>query len=211
MSKMLAKAALAAAVLAAPGTVAAQAEADVATGCLTLSGQIIKVAIGDQPTRACGPRQTQVTLRLGVDDEEEGGHERVDFFLAIERDGPDETIATNGPFEIFARCYTDPFGGLNFFIRLVGEVDGWWGSAGAAHGPYVAGEELQMFAHSISSTSEERGFYNGSKVGAEALSAVAPDGSYIGIEPDTLGLGMKILGHDCIAIGTAILLRSTVR
>jgi hypothetical protein len=75
MVRMLARTAIAAVVLAAPGSVAAQAEADVATGCLTRSGQITKVAIGDQPARPCRARETQVSWRLGGDDEE-GSPER---------------------------------------------------------------------------------------------------------------------------------------
>jgi hypothetical protein len=182
----------------------ASAQGATVTGCLSRTGRIVKAALGEQPARPCSPRETQVSWPLEGDDTG-GALERADFFITMERDGPDETIATNGPFEIFARCHTNVLGDLNFFIRLVAEVDGWWGSSGAGHGPYVAGEELQMFAHSISSTSEERGFYNGSNVGSEASSAVAPDGSFIAIDPETLSLGMKILDHDCIAVGSVIL------
>jgi hypothetical protein len=35
---------------------------------------------------------------------------------------------------------------------------------------------------------------------------VAPDGSYIGINPSTTGMGLSVFGHDCIAIGTAVLI-----
>jgi hypothetical protein len=44
---------------------AAQATAEVATGCLTRLGTINKVAIGNEPKVACGSRQTEITLQLG--------------------------------------------------------------------------------------------------------------------------------------------------
>jgi hypothetical protein len=44
---------------------ASQAAAEVATGCLSRSGTINKVAIGNEPKGACGSRQTEITLQLG--------------------------------------------------------------------------------------------------------------------------------------------------
>lgn len=203
--KILVKAAIAAAVLAAPGTVAAQAEADAATGCLTRSGQITKVAIGDQPARPCRSRETQVSWRLGGDDEEEGGSERVDFFLAMERDGPDETIATNGPLEVFARCYTEPFFGTThqFEIKVTSDVVGWW--VKGRNTPLGADEDEQVFSVTTAISDYHGPVYFDGYEQRGTHSALAPDGSYVAIEPDTLSVGVNILGHDCIAIGTVIL------
>lgn len=50
-----------------PLTLAAtnEAAAEVATGCLSRSGKITKVAVGTEPDRLCGRRETEITLQLG--------------------------------------------------------------------------------------------------------------------------------------------------
>lgn len=207
MVRLLVRAAIAVVVMVAPGTVGAQAEADVATGCLTRSGRITKVAIGDQPARPCRSHETEITLRLGGG---EGDRELVHFSIAMERDGPEQTIATNGPLELFARCSSSGEGTL-FRIFVTSQLDGWWIS-GDLDFPVDAGEERSMFGKS---TTAETRLFKGSEVVPTAstgtvLSAVAPDGSYIAIEPDTLGIGLNILGHDCIAVGTAMLIKGTL-
>lgn len=40
----------------------------IATGCLTSAGRITKLAVGDEPTRPCGRRETEITLSLGEAD-----------------------------------------------------------------------------------------------------------------------------------------------
>ena len=56
---------LAGTVLATVAFSAPAATAQVATGCLSPSGKLSKVAIGNTPSGSCGPRATEITLSLG--------------------------------------------------------------------------------------------------------------------------------------------------
>ena len=129
----------------------------------------------------------------------------VPFFLTMDRDGPEQTIAANGPLEIIAQCFAEPIGEtLNIRIFVTSEVDGWRTSDGGSD-ERDAGAEIGMFRENVPLEGER--YRKGTLVAdvTTVISAVAPDGSYIAIEPDTLGVGLNILGHDCIAVGTAIL------
>ena len=59
MLRLLAAAAVVISFPAAP-----EAAAEVATGCLTRSGSITKLALGNEPARRCGRRQTEISLPL---------------------------------------------------------------------------------------------------------------------------------------------------
>jgi hypothetical protein len=85
----------------------ANAAAQVATGCLTRSGDIINVAIGNQPKRPCRSNQSEITVSLGVHDHEEAeGIDTVSFFFEM-AGGEERSILTIGSTEIFARCQID--------------------------------------------------------------------------------------------------------
>jgi hypothetical protein len=127
----------------------------------------------------------------------------MDFILTMERDGPDETIATNGPLEIFARCFTRA-GQHGFEIMVTSDVGGWW--ARDRNTPLGADEEeIILRVDYIPSSSYVGPLYFEGHGRTHTPGALAPDGFYIAAEPDTLSVGLDILGHDCIAIGTVIL------
>jgi hypothetical protein len=168
-----------------------------ATGCLTPGGAISQVAPGDAPARPCPPSQSQISL---------GGGREVPFYIVLDGDGDEETIATNGPLEYFARCRVNSEISPGVFRDIVEIVatsteDGWFLNHDS--GPNSADDELVNFVITISTGDE---FYDND---IDNGTMAAPDGSYLAIDGEMLGLGLNIFGHDCIVIGTAVLINGT--
>lgn len=171
---------------------------DVATGCLTRGGKIIKVAVGDQPARPCRSRETEIVLRLDGDDD--SGPRTVRFFITLDGDGSEQTIASNGPLEIFVRCSLDDasIGGVDRVVFLVtSTIDGWW--INQAH-PSLAGQELRMadFRNNVGG----QALFNGrDNVVVGSNSVIAPGGYLITIDFEEVASGLHIFDHDCLAAG----------
>jgi hypothetical protein len=180
------------------------ADAQTLTGCLTKGGALTKLAIGDEPAKPCQGKQTQLSLPL-----EDGGTQTgtIQFFVTLDGDGSEKTIAVNGPLELIARCQLSlGIGQEQVSIRVFSELAGARLAASAGFVPSPAPNEfLLSFGRTVNGPGTE--IYTraveaaGSNV--EGTSVLAPDGSYIGVEASSLGLGVNILGHDCIAVGTA--------
>jgi hypothetical protein len=184
----------------------ATADAQTLTGCLTRGGTLTKLAIGDEPARPCQGNQTQLSLPLEDGDSET---RTIQFFVMLEGDGSEETIAVNDPLELFARCELSlGIGQDQVSIRAFSDIAGAQLAASSGFVPSPAPNEfLLSFGRTVNGPGTE--IYTraveaaGSNV--EGTSVLAPDGSYIGVEASTLGLGLNILDHDCIAVGTVYL------
>jgi hypothetical protein len=125
----------------------------------------------------------------------------------LDGDGSRETIAVNGPLVLFARCELSlGIGQDQVSIRAFSDIAGAGLAASSGFVPSPPPNEfLLSFGRTVNGPGTE--IYTraveaaGSNV--EGTSVLAPDGSYIGVEASTLGLGLNILDHDCIAVGTA--------
>ena len=171
------------------GVFATNANADEITGCLTKNGRILNLAPGDTSLRPCKKWQQQVTLDIG--DTEPAIGQSIPFYVTLDGDGAEETIATNGPLEIFARCLVDGAGTATIQVYFASAVDGWYfidGEPAWPASPQSAGEFLYR---------ELGGSFNRYSV----AKVVAPDGSYLALESSTFGLTTNILGHDCLLVG----------
>lgn len=127
--------------------------------------------------------------------------ERVPFYVVLDGDGAEQTIATNGALEYFARCRVDDAGSDRIQIIVTSTQDGWFEED--AGGPQAAGAEIIQFT---TSTGLATPIYSDD---IDEGSAVAPDGSYVGIDGEMTGLGLNIFGHDCIAVGNVFLVNGT--
>ncbi len=69
-------------------------------------------------------------------------------------------------------------------------------------GPLTADTPVAAYSHSGSTTdpSYENDIDDGSTVAMEGTT-----GSYIGIDGETIGLGLNLFGHDCVVAGAAFL------
>ena len=184
------------------GEAMAQTESSYLTGCLTDGGNIVKLAYGEIPAKPC--QGTQAEVKLALEDEDGGstGYASIltPFYITLDGD-TEATIAINGPLEYFARCTVDAGGRDKIEILATSTEDGWWDEDG--FWPLRADDEVLVFLE-IGATGQSR-YDNDTNEG----SAVAADGSYIAIDGDTLGLGLNVFGHDCIAVGTVIVITGT--
>ena len=135
------------------------------------------------------------------------GHfnERENFYIILDGNGAQQTIATNGPLTYFARCLVnqpDGVGGFEDRVEIVAtsSLAGWFESEEsddtAGNPPLAAGQEL------VAAT--ETGNPSGTTVFAKPDNQsimVAPDGSFLAIDDESGGMGLNIFGHDCFVAG----------
>jgi hypothetical protein len=77
-------------------------------------------------------------------------------------------------------------------VNATSTEDGWQGGA------VLANQEVLIFDAAVPTGQSS---YGGQNI---EQSVIAPDGSYIGI--DNVGLGLNILGHDCVVVGAYLLI-----
>ena len=139
--------------------------------------------------------------------------QRGTFFVTLDGDGAQATIATLGPLTYFVRCLVSrPVGGGGFRdgieIVATSSVDGWFEEDESdnfgGNSPLLAGEEVIVQDHFAPSGAGAR-FRN-----IEESSAVAPDGSHLALKGDTGAFGTNLLGHDCVAMGTIFRITGTL-
>ena len=192
----------------------------IGTGCLTRAGDIVNVAMGDEPRRPCRSNQSAITLSSDGDDQEDEGIATVPFFFEM-ADGEERTILTSGSTEIFARCQIDvTFRGPNqdvVSIVTTSSEDGWFASGGLSTPSQeptqarLAGEE-SIINVVMNGDNHPDGTVFGREQMEDAFSSAAstsfaphgavitPAGTFIRVEVD---LALNMFGHDCIAVGTA--------
>ena len=119
---------------------------------------------------------------------------RKPFYVTLDGNGSRATIAKNGSLTIFAQCLVNQEEEDEIKIIATNSKGGWYDSE---HGTFLrAGKRVVLF-----SEEEETGepTYEGDE---EGVSVATRNGRYLAIDGDTLGLGLNIFGHDCVAVGT---------
>lgn len=168
------------------------------TGCLK-NGRLTNLAIGDEPAMSCKRNETEISLPVGDGGETDG--KTAPFFVTLDGDGSETTIAVNGSLELYARCELDLSIGQDQVSIIVSSET--TGALVARFNDPTQTEFLLAFGRTEAGPGTEKYTAPQGASSAEGLSVLAPDGSYIGVEGSTLGFGLNILDHDCIAIGTA--------
>jgi len=180
----------------------ARAEPTYVTGCLNSNDVIKYVDLGTRPAAPCRT-WTQLTWEV-VDPNApsppsapppSGSGPTVGFYVTLDGDGAEQALATNGPLEFFARC-TVGATATTVEVFATSSQDGWFSSMG---GPHAAGEELLHYSLRSAGTGPEYGDHS---LRFES-SIVSPDGHFLVVGNETMTLGTRMFGHDCLAIGTA--------
>jgi len=122
------------------------------------------------------------------------------YFEALDGDGSEVTIAENGPLRYFARCTVGSEGdGTDDRIEVFVES-----STDEAFeedsGRLAPGEEVLVYDNTSApqTPSYDNDIDDGSSIAAEGTT-----GSYIGIDGETIGLGLNVFGNDCVVAGSA--------
>ena len=115
-------------------------------------------------------------------------------------DGGDsaKTIVTNGPLKIKMKCLVDPEGFQRVEVQIFAtSTSGNWFESDQGE-KRLEGEKVTLF--SADEDLNDKNYTDGD----DGISIASKDGKhYIAINGQTLGLGLNVLGHDCVAIGTA--------
>ena len=119
--------------------------------------------------------------------------------MTLDGDGSKKTIATIKPLKFVARCELNSEGEDEIKIVAQSSRDGWLASTWDE--PLSRRRKVVMFSESDSAG--EPAYENDDGDGSIA----APNGAYMAIDGDTLGLGLNVLGHDCVAIGTLTIIK----
>jgi hypothetical protein len=121
------------------------------------------------------------------------------FYITLDGDGASKTISLFNPFRIFVQCQVNRNGKDRIKIFVKSTAGGWF--VNDRNGPLAAGQKVVLFNES--ETTGETKYTDDDGEG----SAVAGNGAYVSIAGETLGLGLNVLGHDCVAIGTVTLIK----
>jgi hypothetical protein len=177
------------------------------TGCLGSDGNFSGFALGDAPLAGCPAGQNQVSLKL---DDLSDGTATVPFFVTL-RFGEERIIAQNGALELSARCILGSGAGDSLELVVRSTLDGWLAtSAGrSTTTANLAGDEVVLFT-AVGQPGQGRlsGFGDERFTGAQL--ALAPDGSFLALAPGSTALGVDLFAQDCLAVGTASLIRGVL-
>jgi hypothetical protein len=178
------------------------------TGCLGTDGNFSGFALGDAPLAGCPAGQNQVSLKL---DDLSDGAATVPFFVTL-RFGEEQIIAQNGALELRARCILGSgITGDSLELVVSSSLDGWLAtSAGrSTTTANLAGDEVVLFT-AVGQPGQGRlsGFGDERFTGAQL--ALAPDGSFLALAPGSTALGVDLFDQDCLAVGTASLIRGVL-
>ncbi len=121
-----------------------------------------------------------------------------DFYVVLDGDKDKATIATLGPLKVFAQCRVDKDGFDEIKIFATSSTGGWFDSdSGKSHS---SGKRIVLFSEDENTGDKDFTEDDG------GVAVASRSGHYIAIAGETLGLGLNIFGHDCVAIGTATLI-----
>jgi hypothetical protein len=189
------------------GSGGARAEPTYVTGCIGAWRILSNVAVGTSPSAPCTSALTQVTWEV-VDpnatppaQSPKPSGPTLGFYVTLDGDGAEQTLATNGPLEFFARCTVDATS-TTVEVYATSSQDGWFSSMG---GPHAAGEELLHYSLQSDGIDPE---YGDNALRFES-SIVSPDGHFLVVGNESMTPGTRMFGHDCLAIGTAIAITGT--
>ena len=183
------------------------------TGCLGSGGNFSLFALGDAPLQGCPAGENQVSLKL---DDLSDGAATVPFFVTL-RFGEEQVIAQNGALELRARCILGSGSGDSLQLVFRSALDGWLAtSAGSSTTTQnLAGDEIVLFT-AVGRPDQGRlsgfgeGRLTGAQLGLGAQVALAPDGSFLSVSPGSTALGVDLFDQDCLAVGTASLIRGVL-
>jgi hypothetical protein len=179
-----------------------------ATGCLGSDGNLSRFALGDDPLEGCPDGTDQVSLKL---DDLSDGAATVPFFITL-RFGEEQIIAENGALALHARCILGlDTSGNALELVVTSTLDGWLAtSAGSSTTTEnLAEDEVTLFtARGQPDQGRLSGFGSDRLTGAQL--ALAPDGSFLALAPGSTALGVDLFNQDCLAVGTANLIRGDV-
>ena len=129
--------------------------------------------------------------------------ERQSFYVTLDINLAEQTIATNGPLEYFVRCFINDGGSDRVEIIATSSVAGWYEEDnGSAALPALQEEIILSNSNPTGDDDYENEIDDGSMVG--------PDGSYMAVDGETVGLGLNIFGHRCVAVGHVIKVNGTL-
>ena len=177
------------------------------TGCLGSGGNFSLFALGDAPLSGCPAGENQVSLKL---DDLSDGAATVPFFVTL-RFGEEQIITQNGALELRARCILGSGSGDSLQLVVRSTLDGWLAtSAGRSTTTQnLAGDEIVLFtAAGRPGQGRLSGFGDERLTGAQL--ALAPDGSFLAVAPGSTALGVDLFDQDCLAVGTASLIRGVL-
>jgi hypothetical protein len=162
-------------------------------------------ASGDSPLEVCPDGTDQVSLKL---DDLSDGAATVPFFVTL-RFGEEQIIAENGALALRARCILGlDTSGDRLELLVTSTLDGWLAtSAGSSTATEkLAEDEVVLFA---AGGQPDQGRLSG--LGSDRLTgaqlALAPDGSFLALATGSTALGVDLFNQDCLAVGTANLIR----
>jgi hypothetical protein len=121
------------------------------------------------------------------------------FYITLDGDGVSKTIALFDPFRVFVQCQVNRNGKDKIKIFVKSSAGGWF--VNDRNGPLAAGKRVALFSED--ETTGEAEYTDDDGEG----SAAAGNGAYLSIDGETLGLGLNVFGHDCVAIGTVTFIR----
>ena len=134
----------------------------------------------------------------------------VPFFIEL-MDGEEKLIARIGALTVVARCdldFPNPDGSqppaFDFVhIDATSSIDGWFvtlpaGDGGGGSPEILASGEATLASVLFSPTGQSNKYVSPR---FSRPSAVAPDGSFVTLAADNVGLGIRIFGKDCILTG----------
>jgi hypothetical protein len=178
------------------------------TGCLGSDGNFSAFALGDAPLAGCPAGQIQVSLKL---DDLSDGAATVPFFVTL-RFGEEQIIAQNGALELRARCILGSgTSGDSVALVVRSTLDGWLATSAGRSTTTAnrAQDEIILFtAAGRPGQGRLSGFGDERLTGAQL--ALAPDGSFLALAPGSTALGVDLLDQDCLAVGTASLIRGVL-
>jgi cysteine-rich repeat protein len=118
----------------------------------------------------------------------------IPFYVVLDADNSESTIATYGEFRLFVRCRVNQ-GGNDVIRVMVTRTSAGWFTDNAAGTSQAAGAEVEMSVRSIATNTANAG------VDFDEGYALGPDGTYVALDADGLALGLNVFGHRCVAAG----------
>ena len=124
------------------------------------------------------------------------------FYVTLDTDQEEKTIATYGSLRYFVRCtINEDVGGGNFMDKveiLSTSTEAPWYDEQSPATAQVADDEVVVY-DTLAPTGTE--YYNNE---IDSGSLVGPGGYYMSIDGESLGLGLNIYGHACTAVGSVL-------
>lgn len=120
------------------------------------------------------------------------------FYITLDGDGASKRIARFGPLSLTVQCRLSRNGKDEVRIIARSSAGGWFASG--RNGPLSSTRRVVLFKED--DNAGDVSYDNDDGDGSIA----AKTGEYMAIAGETLGLGINVFGHDCVAIGTVTMI-----